>query len=628
MAWPITIDFETMPILPRPEYPPIPVGVAIKCPGQGAQYLAWGHPSGNNCTIHEARAALADVWDTPAGLLFHNAKFDLDVAETHMGLPMPAWDRIHDTMFLLFLADPHSNSLALKPASEALLGMPPDERDAVAGWLVGHQPVRVRRLTMKSASEFIGLAPGNIVGPYAIGDVKRTDGLFRKLYPEIKARKMIKAYDRERRLLPILLEIERQGVRVDVERLTADVADYDGTLQDIAAWLQDRLGAINLDSAPSLVSALIASDLIDLAKLGTTPKSKADKPTYKSDKVSLQAAVTDPLVSAMLQYRAQCSTCLNTFMRNWLYTAQQSGGLIYTQWNQIRSEGAGARTGRMSSSPNFMNIPKKFTPIFDHDEPGKGLPVAPWPIPALPLVRSYVIPSAEDHILLDRDYSQQELRVLGHFEDGPLREAYCADPWMDIHDKATELINQMLGTDFDRKPVKTIGFGLIYGMGLALLADRAGITSDQARNVKAAYLQIFPGLKDLQDGLKDRARDNQPIRTWGGREYFVEPPIIVDGRIRTHEYKLLNVLVQGSSADCTKDAIIAYWAIKSPDAKLLLSVHDEILISAPLIDMAEAMEELREAMEGIKFDVPMLSDGKAGLIWSDMRAYDKKGVQV
>jgi DNA polymerase I-like protein with 3'-5' exonuclease and polymerase domains len=275
-----------------------------------------------------------------------------------------------------------------------------------------------------------------------------------------------------------------------------------------------------------------------------------------------------------------------------------------------------------------MNIPKAFKPLFDHEELGKGLPVAPWILPPLPLVRSYVIPSEDDHILLDRDYSQQELRVLGHFEDGPLREAYGAEPWMDIHTLATGMINEMLHAKFERSPIKTIGFGLIYGMGINLLASKADITPDQARNVKAAYLQIFPGLQTLQDGLKERARCDQPIRTWGGREYHVEPPIIIDGRIRTHEYKLLNVLVQGSSADCTKEAIIKYWEIKSPHVNLLLSVHDEILISAPLSEASEAMEDLRRAMEGIGFDVPMLSEGKAGLRWSTMRQFDKQGVRA
>src|SRR3954447_4334860 len=131
---PVTIDFETFGILPRPDYPPRPVGVAIKLPGRKARYYAWDHQNGkNNCTREQARSALSKVWDRP--LLFHNAKFDLDVAEVHLGLPLPHWSHIHDTVFLTFLDDPHQRRIDLKSTAQRLLNWPPDERDAVADWL-------------------------------------------------------------------------------------------------------------------------------------------------------------------------------------------------------------------------------------------------------------------------------------------------------------------------------------------------------------------------------------------------------------------------------------------------------------------------------------------------------------
>ena len=108
---PITIDFETLKITNRPVYPPVPVGVSIKRYKKPARYYAWGHLTNNNATWGEARHALEEVWGNPEGLLFQNGKFDIDVAEVHMGLKCPKWDRIHDTMFLLFLDDPDADNL-------------------------------------------------------------------------------------------------------------------------------------------------------------------------------------------------------------------------------------------------------------------------------------------------------------------------------------------------------------------------------------------------------------------------------------------------------------------------------------------------------------------------------------
>ena len=663
---PVTIDFETSPILPRPNYPPKPVGVSIQWPGKKPRYYAWGHPTKNNCTEDEARKALALVWKSKLPVCGQNLKFDLDVVETHLDLPMLPWERIEDTQFLLFLDNPHAPSLSLKPSAERILGMKPEEQDAVGDWLIkhqdelresGHLPADVKLSRSKQAKDsasgwpqyfaaWIGLAPGDLVGKYCDGDVVRTIKLWKKLMPSIKKRKMLEAYERERKLVPILLHIERQGIRVDSQRLAADVLMYEQTvLKPIERWIFKRLknDTVNLDSGAQLVAALNEVGLVDLEVLGTTPASKPEKPTYCSDKDSLNAAMTDQVLAGMLQYRSQLGTCLGTFMKPWLRTAMDSGGLIFTNWNQIRNEKAGARTGRFSSSPNFQNIPQIFKPIFRHDalrlaeastDPkekadllalSKKLPKCPIDLPPLPMVRSYVVPMHSDHVLIDRDYSQQEPRIFGHFEYGPLMEAYNENPWLDLHDHAHALINGMLGTSYPRKKIKTIDLGLLYGMGLKLLAEQTGGTVEETKQIKAAVLKIFPGLAELNKTMKERAANNLPIRTWGGREYYCEEPRLIDDRMVTFDYKMINVLIQGSAADCTKQALINLWETKDEDVYLLLTVHDEILESAPSLFADEAMESMREAMESIPFDVPMLSEGTIGMTWASMVPWDKKG---
>src|SRR6266566_6168881 len=133
-----TIDFETLPILQRPEYPPQPVGLAFHAPDGGApRYLSWGHAGGGNTASEaDAKEALWRLWSDPTvSLLFHNAKFDLAVAQERWGFPPLPWHRVHDTMFLAFLLDPHSRSAGLKALAHEWLDMPPEERDAVAEWV-------------------------------------------------------------------------------------------------------------------------------------------------------------------------------------------------------------------------------------------------------------------------------------------------------------------------------------------------------------------------------------------------------------------------------------------------------------------------------------------------------------
>lgn len=635
MKFPCTIDLETFAIEARPNYPPKPVGVSIKYPGSAARYWAFGHPTNNNCTIDEAKQALREAWAWEGGLLFHNSKFDVDVAEVHMGLPRLPWTSYHDTMFEVFLHNPHAKSFALKPSAEALLGMPSEERNKVRDWLVNHGHVP---RNAKDWGAFIAYAPGDLVGEYAIGDVVRTERLHRKLLPELKRNGMAHALDVERELMLVLLENERRGIPV-AQSLGGDVAYYQKYQAKIDGWLKRKLGAtkINLDSAEELIIYLTAAGLLDPTRLGLTPTG-----LQKTDKESLSRAVTDPVISAILNYRASLKTCIGTFMAPWLRQAELTGGRIHTSWSQTKNfekgRPTGAVTGRLSSSPNFQNIPNEFPILFKHEASRKmetlsrgsdeyvklkelreQLPQAPFILPPLPLVRSYLVPE-QGHLLLDRDYSQQELRILATYAGGELLDTYHADPRVDIHDLVKDRLTSALGFSITRKATKTINFGLIYGMGVALMAQKAGISEDEARAIKEGVLALYPGIRSITQTMRQLAADGQPLRTWGGRLYHCEPPSIVDGELRTFEYKMINVLVQGSAADCTKEAILRYSRAQPPGHHLMLTVHDEILLSVPADEVEMGNEVLRNAMESVEFDIPMLSDGKTSSTnWSEMK---------
>lgn len=625
---PVTIDFETKRIQGRPTYPPEPVGVAIKVPGKKSRYYAWGHPTKNNCTKGQAVAALKEVWGNKDGLLFQNGKFDVDVAEVHLKLPVPFWSQIHDTMFLLFLDDPHQQNLGLKESAERLLDWPPDEQEAVMEWLLEHQPVPGIKLSKSKSSEhywagYISYAPGDLVGTYACGDTDRTDAIFNLLWPTVTKREMLGSYDRERKLMPILLEMERQGLPVDLKQLRADVKLYSTWIDKINLWVIQQLRAdptINLDSGDQLIKAMIAAGKADPDKMPRTATGK-----LSTSKDSLLLGVTDKVLLAVLKYRVQLNTCLNIFMTPWLQMAEASNGFIFTTWNQTKQpsgdSNVGTRTGRLSASW-FMNMPKEFAPIFHHEK--KGLPKCPFKgLPQLPQCRSYIVPHP-GHVLIDRDYSQQEPRILGHFEGGDLMRQYQANPWIDFHDNARDELAKM-GKIYDRKPVKNTNLGLIYGMGVGKLALKNDMPVEEARELKKAILKLYPGLDAMYRDMKVRAKSKTPIRTWGGREYYCEEPRLVDGRIQEFDYKLVNVLIQGSAADCTKEAIIRYHAKKHRDVRILLNVHDQITASVPKKLLKSEMEQLRECMESVEFDVPILSEGAIGYNWNELKDYDKKG---
>jgi DNA polymerase I-like protein with 3'-5' exonuclease and polymerase domains len=636
----VTVDFETMPIARRPDYPPVPVGVAIKLGDRKGKYYAWGHPSGgNNCSWGDARRILGEYYDSGRPILFHNGiNFDIEVGEVHMQLPKLPWDQVHDTLPMLFLRDPHAKSLALKPSSEDILGIAPDERDEVIEWLIAKQLVPGVRLNDKPkgknyAGKHIYLVPGDIGGRYAVGDVDRTWALADVIYDELDCRGMLEAYDRERRLAPHLRVMEQQGIRVDVERLGRDVARYQTQMEMIDQWIRVFLkggDTLNIDSGADLAHALVKAKKCKEEDFGVTPTGK-----MQTNKAALTGAIKDQHLLSILTYRAQLKTCLGTFMKPWLETAQGSGGFIYTGWNSTRSTEShlgktGARTGRLSSKPtNLQNIPTGFDPLFwSKDNPHLPKCNLNKPLLPLPLVRSYVIPYEENHVLIGRDYSQQELRAMGHFEGGVLCEAYNKDPWLDVHDFALHLINDMVKANFNRKQIKGTGFGLLYGMGIGLLAERIGVTVEVAKKVKAAYLETFPGLGEMYKEMKRRAAAHEPIRTWGGREYYCEEPKwnAAFGRWQTFDYKMVNVLIQGSSGDCTKEAMIRYMDAMPGGHKCLLTVHDELCASVPREELHKGMDVMRTAMESVEFDVPMLSEGSwSDKNWAVMKAYDKKG---
>lgn len=580
---PVAVDFETEAIDGNPNLaPPRPIGVAIYHPGVldgSAHYLDI-----NENTI----AILHQLWNERE-MVFHNADFDLSVAEVHLGLPRPPWERIHDTQYLVYLANPYAKTFALKPSAERYLNIPPTQQDKLRSWVLAN----VRGATDKNFGAFISQAPRELVAEYAQQDVIDTYELFHYLYPKLPT----EPYDRERRLAPHLVEATRRGVRVDTVGLEQALDTYSTAFEQADERLRATLQAplLNCSSGHQL-----GQRLFELGLLGPNPR-RTPGGQISTDMKYLR--VNDPDLQNLLKYRSTLKTLLGTFIEGWL--KRLDGDRLHPSWNAIRGEGSGTRTGRLSSSnPNFQNIPNPA-----HVNTPEGLP-------ELPHMRDFILPE-EGHIWIKRDFSAQEIRMLAHFEDGKLAAAFRENPDLDPHAMVGAEIYATTAVEYPRKFVKETGFGILYGMGVATLAFRLGITYEEAYALMEAYKDAIPGVRQLQYGTRRRGREDRPIKTWGGRLIHKEPSKIVNGELRDFAYKLLNYLIQGSSADQTKECIIQ-WHENQPVAGscFMATVHDEISTSVPIEYEDEGMEYLRDVMDNsCEFSVPMRSEGFSGLTW-------------
>ena len=582
----VVIDFETEAI--ENSLPPKPVGVSIKMPGQPSYYLAWGHPSGNNCSHTRAMNTLADLFEWYP-ILCHNATFDISVAKYHMDIDFPA--KLHDTLILLFLANPHALTLSLKPSAEKILGRPAMEQKDLYDWIKTHVPG-----VTSNFGAHISKAPGDIVAPYACADTDMTYELFCKIYEEHKG----KAYDREMQLMPILCQNTLDGIRLDEALLYQDFVKYSKIKVDIENRIYAKLGSsFNLDSGSELAKA-VENNYEDISWLKTKTGKNA------TNKASLTQAINDPELLALLNYRATVTTFVGTFLTSWV--EKNVNGRLHFTWNQVRNNEqnggfAGTRTGRLSSNPSMLNVPSR-----------KVIVPEEYGLPPLPIMKKYFLPE-EGHNWCENDYASQEIRLLAHYDDDALMRAFQADPRLDMHAMMSSILTQATGKELTRLSAKTTAFSILYGSGIPKLAEGLGLTEYEAKLIKSSYLKHLPGIKNIQDSIKATWDAGEPIQTWGGRKYFKEASKIIEDkvsglpRVWDFTYKGLNYLIQGSSADVTKQAIINYDQAKSKDARFLLSVHDSINISTP--SPAE-VKVLTDAMMDIAVDVPMMCDSKYG----------------
>jgi DNA polymerase-1 len=575
------LDFETEAIQPRHiSYPPVPVGLAVFCPETGEKEYYVGD---------KMKERLSEIYDSGVETCWHNAIFDLDVAETHLGLKWPT--NFHDTLILSFLHDCHAPSLSLKNLANDWCGMAPDEQADLRDWILANVPGS----TSTNFGAYISLAPVELVAPYAIGDVVRTHALWQ--HTSAIRLEQSEAYEREIKLLRVLITMERNGLKVDRKAMLDSADKMSKDIQICDDWIRARLGVPDLEvtSGAQLAKALIDSDCWDRSK--QWPTTKTGKPS--TNKQTVEEMITDPALIDVLKYVGTARVFLNTFCLPWLEQSERTGK-IYQGFNSVRGERGGTRSGRLSTSPNFQNIPARYSPP-------KHLPIQLNP---LPKVREWILPDDEDSTLVSVDYNSQELRIFAHFENGALASQYRNNSSADIHKWVGELLSKALGREVTRLQSKTLGFGILYGSGAPSISEMLHISMEEASELISAYkTHVAPELARINQIMKQRYTNNIPFRTLGGRKVKGEPAKYQNGRKQSFDYKMLNLLVQGSSADQTKQAMVDF-----PFPEMLrLSVHDELVISCPRDKTELYGKILAETMiNALPLSVPVLADVKFG----------------
>jgi DNA polymerase I-like protein with 3'-5' exonuclease and polymerase domains len=214
-------------------------------------------------------------------------------------------------------------------------------------------------------------------------------------------------------------------------------------------------------------------------------------------------------------------------------------------------------------------------------------------------------------VFLHRDFDGQELRLFAHFEQGDLLSRYLANPDLPVHKYIAAVCEQIAGRPIDYTKVKVLNFTAIYGGGLPAIGSRLRCSRDEAVRFRQIHNSALPGRVVLNEEIVRLARRGEKIRTLGGRLYGMPPAEPGDDK----SYVLLNYLVQGSAADYTKETLVDWYYNYRRSSRLLVTVYDEINISAPAADASYEMLNLRDVMHKSRSRVPMRSKGKMGPSW-------------
>lgn len=404
-------------------------------------------------------------------------------------------------------------------------------------------------------------------------------------------------FEMELPLANVLAKMEIAGIKVKVDTLKAMQAENEVLIEQLTKEIYELAGQEFNINSPKQLGTILFEDMG--LPLEYTKKTKTGYSTAVD--VLERLAPIAPVVSKILDYR-QITKLQSTYVIG-LQDAILEDGKIHTRYVQDLTQ-----TGRLSSTdPNLQNIPVRL-------EQGR-------------LIRKAFVPSLENSVLLASDYSQIELRVLAHIsQDQHLIEAF--QQGADIH---TSTAMRVFGiekaedvTPNDRRNAKAVNFGVVYGISDFGLSNNLGISRKEAKNYIDTYFERFPGIKDYMETIVREARDKGYVETLYKRRRELPDINSRNFNVRNFaERTAINSPIQGSAADILKVAMINLDKALTDaglSTRMLLQVHDEIVLEVPMAELETVKAMVKETMESaIQLSVPLIADENEGETWYEAK---------
>ena len=549
-------------------------------PGEAA-YLPVGHTGPDKpeqLDLDQVLKRLKPWLENPdACKVGHHLKYDAHVLENHgVQLRGIAWD----TMLESYVLDSTATRHDLDSVTRLYLGRETIHYEDVAG--KGTKQISFDQVPLEQAA------------PYASEDADISLQLHQTLWPRLEATgELARVFTEiERPLIPVLQRMEHYGVRIDAKMLNRQSRQFEKDLREIEQRAFDAAGhPFNLGSPKQLQEILFGE--LELPVLRKTPKGQ---PSTAEDVMQDLASEHD-LPRLILEHRGLAK--LKSTYTDKLPRLCDPGGRVHTSYHQ-----AVAATGRLSSSdPNLQNIPIRT-------------------VEGRRIREAFV--ADEGNVILAADYSQIELRIMAHLSgDAGLLEAFARG--MDIHQAtAAEVfdVDPDQVNDEQRRSAKAINFGLIYGMSAFGLSRQLNISRDEAQSYVDLYFQRYPGVKAYMDGTREQAREQGYVETVFGRRLHL--PEINARQAQRRQYaerSAINAPMQGTAADIIKRAMISvdHWLQDSRfPARLVMQVHDELVLEVQADSLDPVADGLRERMEGAAdLGVSLKVDLGSGSSWDE-----------
>lgn len=559
------------------------VGISLAVKAGQAYYIPIGHTSGNNLPIEKVITALTpSMTDAKIAKVAHNAKYDFIILARH-GLTIAPIS--FDTMLAEFIVDPSSRHLGLKNLSVARLDEEMTHIEELIG--KGKKQISMADVTIETAA------------PYAAADAETTLRLMPILQKELErvnGTKLLAEIDMP--LTPVLAEMEMTGALIDTKFFSKMSVELALRLAEIEKEIFQLAGKTFNINSPQQLSDVLFNHL----RLDPPDKGKKTATGFYSTSADVLEMLRDkhPILEWILENR-ELSKLKSTYVDALPAAMNSNTGRVHTSYSQI-----GAVTGRLSSNnPNLQNIPIR-------TETGRR-------------VRNGFI-ADEGNLLLSVDYSQIELRIVAHMaEDEAMLKAFHAGE--DIHATTAAAIYDI---DLDkvtkemRRHAKAINFGLIYGMSAFGLARSTELTLAEAEAFVKAYFTKFPGVKNYLDGIRRQAAEIGYVETLLGRKrYFPALQGKINGQMKNREEReAINAPIQGTAADIMKLAMLKIPSeIKAAGlkAKMLLQVHDELVLECPQNELEKTARLVQETMaNAYPLSIPLETEAKAGVSWGEM----------